>query len=188
MPIYEFHCPDNNKTYSFYARTLAQGTKTPRCPDNPKFRMERVLSPFSVKKRAVVSPSGEPGGADMDDPRMEAAMAEMEREFGGMDTENPDPRQLARMMRKMSAITGESMPQEMEEMLGRMERGEDPEKLEAEYAGALDALDAPSENAGGEGASEEKAERRKHLTEQLKKLRNRPVRDPKLYEMSEFTD
>lgn len=183
MPIYEFHCPANNKTYSFYARTLAQGTSTPRCPDNPKLRMERVLSSFSVKKRAVVSQAGEPGGPDMDDPRMETAMAEMEREFGGMDTENPDPRQLARMMRKMSALTGESMPSDMEEMLGRMERGEDPEKLEAEYAGALDAPEA-----GVEGMGAEKTERRKHLKEQLQKLRNRPVRDPKLYEMSEYID
>ena len=47
-----------------------------------------------------------------------------------MDEANPDPRQLARMMQKMSDLTGEKMPAPMLEMMARMEKGEDPEKLE----------------------------------------------------------
>ena len=35
MPIYEFYSPDTNRIYSFFARSLAQGRLTPRCPDNP---------------------------------------------------------------------------------------------------------------------------------------------------------
>jgi hypothetical protein len=72
---------------------------------------------------------------------MEGAIAEMEREFGGMDSENPDPRQMARMMRKMTSVIGEKVPGAMEEMLSRMEAGEDLEKLEEEYGDALDDLD-----------------------------------------------
>ncbi len=41
MPIYEYYCPDNNRIYQFFAKTLAQGQTTPKCPDNPAFRMER---------------------------------------------------------------------------------------------------------------------------------------------------
>ena len=69
---------------------------------------------------------------------MEQAMMEMERDFAGMDESNPDPRALARMMRKMSDLTGEKMPGTMEEMIQRMEAGEDPEKLEEEYGEALE--------------------------------------------------
>jgi hypothetical protein len=96
MPIYEFYCPDNHKIYSFLARSLAYSGKTPRCPDNPKLRMERMISRFAVTGRAKEEGDTLPGSGP-DDTRMEAAMAEMEREFGGMDSENPDPRQVARL-------------------------------------------------------------------------------------------
>src|SRR5438067_549667 len=185
MPIYEFFCPDNNKIYSFYTRSLTHAGATPRCPDNPKFRMERLMSSFSVTGRAKEKPEGAAPG-EMDDPRMEAVMAEMEREFSGMNDENPDPRQLARMMRKMSDLTGEQMPGQMEEMIARMERGEDLEKLEEEYGDAFDELEG-GEGTSGEGSvADEKTSARKTLRDKLARMRNRPVRDPVLYDMSEF--
>lgn len=180
MPIYEFYCSDNHKIYSFLARSLRYAGVTPRCPDNPKFRMERMISNFSFTGRAKEKPDM-PGGAIADDPRMEAAMMEMEREFGGMDSENPDPRQLARMMRKMSNLTGEKMPGQMEEMIRRMESGEDPEKLEAEYGDAMGDLDP------GGGPADEGAEAG-GLRSRLRALRGQPTRDPILYEISEFVD
>jgi hypothetical protein len=180
MPIYEFYCPDNHKIYSFFARSLRFANCTPRCPDGSKFRMERMVSSFAVIGRAKEKPDL-PGGPDIDDPRMEAAMAEMEREMGGMDTENPDPRQLARMMRKMSALTGDAVPPQMEEMMRRMEAGEDPEKLEEEFGDAMDELD-PAGGALGETAEGAAG----GLRARLRGLRRRPVRDPALYEMSEF--
>lgn len=178
MPIYEFYCPDNNKLYSFYARSLAFSAKTPRCPENARFRLERAVSTFAVTGRAKEKPEL-PAGGDGDDAQMAAAMAEMESEFGSMDTENPDPRMLARMMRKMSALTGEKVPGEMEEMMRRMEAGEDPEKLEEEYGDAFSEHEA----SGAENAAEGEG-----LKEQLRKLRRRPIRDKTLYEMSEFVD
>jgi hypothetical protein len=181
MPIYEFYCPDNHKIYSFFARSLAYSGKTPRCPDNPKLRMERMISSFAVTGRAKEKPDT-PLGSDLDDTRMEAAMAEMEREFGGMNSENPDPRQMARMMRKMTSMMGEKVPGTMEEMLRRMETGEDPEKLEEEYGDALDDLD----QMGEKGAEAGEGEDAKTLKARLRGLRRRPKRDPALYEMSEF--
>ena len=180
MPIYEFYCADNHKIYSFLARSLRYADLKPRCPDNPKLRMERMISNFSFTGRAKEK-AAMPGDAMPDDPRMEAAMAEMEREFGGMDSENPDPRQLARMMRKMSALTGDKVPAPMEEMMSRMEAGEDPEKLEQEFGGALDEFD-PGGSAEGETGEKQS------LGNRLRALRNRPVRDPMLYEMSEYVD
>jgi hypothetical protein len=183
MPIYEFYCPNNNKIYSFFARSLAHAGKTPRCPDNPRFKMERLVSKFAITGRAKEKTAEPDAGTGMDDARMEAALAEMERDFGGMDTENPDPRQLGRMMRKMSALTGEKMPGQMEEMIRRMEAGEDMDKLESEYGDLLDETgDLEADAPGGEGAKSGS------LKERLRALHQRPVRDETLYEMNDYVD
>ena len=47
-----------------------------------------------------------------------------------------DPRSLARMMRKMGHETGEDLGPEFEEMVGRLEAGEDPESIEASIGGS----------------------------------------------------
>ena len=179
MPIYEFYSPQTNKIYSFYARSLALAGKTPRCPDQPKARMERMVSSFSFTGRAKEGTSDDDPMSSAEDARMEQVMGEMEREFSGMDEENPDPRQLARMMRKMSALTGEKMPGTMEEMIRRMEAGEDPEKLEAEYGDAMEGLDAMG---SGDGAETKEGRAR------LRRRKPRPQRDPTLYEMADYLD
>ena len=83
MPIYEYYCPDNNKIYQFFAKTLAQGQTVPKCPDNHAYRMEKIVSAFAVtgtsKKSKEPAEAGAPAGQETpaDDPRMEAAMAAM---------------------------------------------------------------------------------------------------------------
>ncbi len=181
MPIYEFFSPQANKIYSFYARSLAMSGKTPRCPDDPKHTMERMISSFSVTGRAKEEKPGDDPMAGADDARMEQAMAQMEQEFSGMDESNPDPRQLARMMRKMSDLTGEKMPETMEEMIQRMEKGEDPEKLEEEYGDSLEDFDPMG--GGGEGEAPVR-----NVLGKIKARRARPQRDPTLYEMADFVD
>ena len=183
MPIYEFYCPDNRKIYSFLARSLAYAGKTPRCPDNPKLRMERMMSSFAVTGRAKEKPDAPPGG-DPNDAKMEAALAQMEREFMSMDSDNPDPRQLAGLVRRMNTISGESMPAEADEMIRRMEKGEDPEKLEEEYGDTLGDPEG-SENDAPPGAPEGQ-ETGLGVLAALRALRRRPVRDPVLYEMSDY--
>src|SRR5690242_20896931 len=86
MPIYEYYCPDNHTIYQFFAKTLAQGQTLPRCPQNPKFRMVKMVSTFAVKSRTEKkegTTGGEPGGAEnpAEDARMEAAIGAMEKEF-----------------------------------------------------------------------------------------------------------
>lgn len=180
MPIYEFYSPDTNRIYSFYARSLAYAGKTPRCPDGAQYRMIKLISPFAVVGRAKEKPDTPTGEAD--DARMEAAMQAMEREFAGMDTENPDPRQMGRMMRRMAELTGERLPPQLEEMARRMEAGEDPEKLEEEYGDALDDMEPP-EPAQSESAETEKRGRLKSL---LRRARKPPTRDPTLYDMADY--
>jgi hypothetical protein len=170
MPIYEFYSPDTNKVYSFFARSLAQGKNVPRCPDKPGAKMERMLSRFAVTGKAVEKKDSP---LDAFDPRMERMMAEMQSEMSTLDESNPDPKALGRMMRKMTEATGQPVPKEMDQMLRRLEAGEDPEKLEAEFGDAFDGLDMPD----GETAADSHAPRTSS---------RRPVRDPALYEMSDF--
>lgn len=132
--------------------------------------MERMISRFAVTGKAVEKKET-PGGAE--DPRMDRMMAEMQSEMAGMDEGNPDPKAIGRLMRKMTEATGQPIPKVMEQMIRRMEAGEDPEKLEEEFGDALEGLDLPDSETADEGGSSRQAHRR-------------PVRDPALYEMSDF--
>lgn len=171
MPIYEYYCPDNNKLYTFLARSLAYRDKVPLCPDDESLRMERRVSRFAVIGRAKEESEDDPF-AGIDDAKMESFMADMEREMGVMDEENPDPRQIGHFMRKMTDMMGEKTPPELREMVRRLESGEDPEKLEAEFGGM---------DEGGEGDA-----LFSQMIKRAKATRKQPVRDPKLYEMRDF--
>ena len=172
MPIYEFFSPQTNKIYSFFARSLAQGRHTPRCPDNPKAKMERLVSRFAVTGQAREKTEA-PGGMEAPDPRMEQVMAEMEREMSSMSDENPDPRQIGRMMRRMTEATGQKMPDTMNEMIRRLEKGENPEKLEEEFG---DSFENFEEEFGPEAMR----------VAGLRSRRKTPNRDPNLYEMGDY--
>lgn len=170
MPIYEFHSPDTNKIYTFFARSLSYADKVPKCPDDPVARMERMVSKFAFTGRAKEKTET----PDVADPRMEKMMAEMEREMSSLDENNPDPKALGRMMRKMAEATGQAMPDGMDQMIRRLEAGEDPEKLEEEFGDAFEGMDMPEGDGGEAPATGPKA---RHV---------RAVRDPALYEFSDY--
>ena len=138
--------------------------------------MRNILSPFAVvgsgqKKGAEgLAGAAPPGPADTaPDARMEAAMGEMEREFSGVD-EN-DPRAMGRMMRRMADLTGERIGGEMEEVVRKLEEGADPDSLEDRLGDdAGEAGDRPP--ATGPGGSRHRFRAR----------RGAPVRDPRLYD------
>lgn len=171
MPIYEYYCPDNNKLYTFLARSLAYRDKVPFCPDDESLRMERRVSRFAVIGRAKEESEDDPF-AGIDEAKMESFMADMERDMGVMDEENPDPRQIGRFMRKMTDMMGDKTPPELREMVRRLESGEDPEKLESEFGGMEE---------GGEGDA-----LFTQMIKRAKATRKQPVRDPKLYEMRDY--
>jgi len=169
MPIYEYYCSDNHRIYQFFARTLAQGRTIPPCPENPKFRMEKVMSAFAVVGQAQETPAGPPGGEGSEsggDPAMESAMAAMEKEFAGAD-EN-DPRAMARMMRRMAELSGEAIPGEVEDVVRQLEEGADPESLEAQFDPNAEP-NLPAADPGPDRPSR-------------RPLRGPPRRDPQLYD------
>jgi hypothetical protein len=185
MPIYEYYCPENHTIYQFYAKTLAQGQTSPKCPDNPKYRMQKAVSAFAVTSGGKTDGAAEPksdsaGGDPAEDARMEAAMGAMEREFTNVD-EN-DPRAMARMMRRMSEITGEKINGEMDEVVRKLEEGADPDSLDEQLGGADDAggdMNDPYGEAAGSGEPSADPKEPKH---RFKVRRTAPRRDPKLYD------
>src|SRR5882762_10206441 len=89
MPIYEYYSPDTNKIYSFFAKTLAQGQSIPKCPDNPKHRMVKVMSSFAITgggKKSGEEASVKDDGANPGDtasPAEDARMGALDGESGG---------------------------------------------------------------------------------------------------------
>src|SRR3954464_11099181 len=108
MPIYEFFCPQNRRIYSFFARSLRYADKVPRCPENTRWELEKMISGFAITGRTKEKSEGGEAGEDVDDAKMDSAMEAMEREFGGVaESEKPDPRALAAVMRRMGELTGQ---------------------------------------------------------------------------------
>ncbi|MGB0371596.1 MAG: cytochrome C [Opitutales bacterium] len=179
MPIYEYYSPDTHKIYQFFARSLSLKDALPRCPDGDSYRMEKKISNFAYIKGE--SESGDPSNEnlDMDDPKLAGAMAEMEREMSRMDPDNPDPRAMGAMMEKMSSLTGEKLPPDMEEMVGRLKAGEDLESIEEKFGDLMDDDSGEGEGDLGSGGG---------LVSKLKALRKRRVVqiDPNLYELTDW--
>ncbi len=186
MPIHEFYSPDTHKIYSFYAKTLAQGRLTPKCPDNPKARMRKLVSAFAVtgkaKEPSAQTPDLGSGTLSADDPaadvRMEAAMGAMEQEFASVDED--DPKAMARMMRRMSELTGEKFDGPMEEAVRKLEEGADPDSLEDGMGGAFG--DEGADDPHGDGPPPPGPKEPKEPRAKLKVRRPPPVRDPKLHD------
>ncbi len=135
MPVYEFFCQDCNTIYKFFSRTV-NTEKVPRCPkcDNPN--LQRRMSTFAVSSGRDDTQVDE-DMPPIDESKMERAMEVLAREADRIDED--DPRQAAQLMRKFSEATGLNMGPGMEEALSRMERGEDPEQVEAELGDVLES-------------------------------------------------
>ncbi len=183
MPIYEFFCSENNTIYQFYAKSIAQGKTTPKCPDHPRWKLKKIVSSFALTSGAgdtQPEPAVGSGADPAEDSRMEAAMGAMEKEFSSVD-EN-DPRAMGRMMRRMAELSGEKIDGEMEEVVRKLEEGADPESLEEQLGddgGAAHDADDPMGGASGDPASEAGEKDSKFRYRAKAKV---PRRDPKLYD------
>jgi putative FmdB family regulatory protein len=136
MPIYEFYCPDCNTIFSFFSQTV-NTTKKPKCPHCKTRTLSRQVSIFAVTGK--VKENSEFDDLPIDESKMEKAMEALAGEADGISED--DPRQAANLMRKLSDMTGLKLGPGMQEALTRMEKGEDPEKIEAEMGDLLEEED-----------------------------------------------
>ncbi len=164
MPIYEFYCSDCNTLFNFFSRTI-NTSKTPQCPKCGTATLERQMSAFAFTGKAKESADGE--DLPFDEQKMERAMQMLAGEADRINED--DPRQAANLMRKLTDMTGMELGAGMEEALRRMERGEDPEQVEAEMGDLLEGEDPflfpEKKGKGGAGA------------------RRAPLRDETLYDL-----
>ncbi len=126
MPIYEFYCKDCHTIFNFFSATV-DTKKIPGCPKRRNPKLTTQVSLFAVTGRAEENSMDD---LPIDESKMEKAMEMMAREAENINED--DPRQAAKLMRKLTDMTGVGLGQTMEEALVRMEKGEDPEKIEAE--------------------------------------------------------
>jgi putative FmdB family regulatory protein len=113
VPIYEYRCLACKKRTSVFVRTVSSPVKGAACEHCGGKKLERLFSRVVVRR----------GGVNLDD----------ESSFDNID-EN-DPRQMARLMRQMGEEAGEPLDDETEEMISRIESGEDPEAVMADAGG-----------------------------------------------------
>jgi putative FmdB family regulatory protein len=159
MPFYEFSCPDCNTIFTFFSRTV-NTEKIPDCPRCRKRTLERRISLFAVGGGSKKGEGGEkgPDALPIDEIKMTRAMETLASEAGRLD-EN-DPRQAANLMRKLSDMTGLRYNDTMNEALGRLESGEDPDAIEAEMGDAMENGDPfvfPDKGETGKAAAPKKA-------------------------------
>jgi len=157
MPIYEFACPKCRKIFSFLSKRV-NPAHSPACPQCGRKKLSKEISRFAFTK-GVGEPVTAPAGAESDGPpmpemderKMERVMAEMERDMGHLDENNP--RHMAHMMKKMKDLLPPgTMPKEMDIAIKRLEAGEDPEKIEADMGDVFgDLMGGEEGGPGGKG-------------------------------------
>jgi putative FmdB family regulatory protein len=163
MPIYEFYCGSCNTIFSFFSKTV-DTRKQPACPECKTVPLSRQMSAFAVTGRA--REGGDEQDLPFDESRMEQAMQMLAGEAERLNED--DPRQAAQLMRKLTDMTGLELGSGMQEALRRMERGEDPEQIEAEMGDLLESED-PFQMAARKSPSASG--------------RSAPRRDEKLYDL-----
>ena len=113
MPIYEYNCHDCHHRVSLLWRSFADAeSRQAVCPRCGGSNLTRLISRVAVLRSEAgrLDAVTDPAGSD------------------GLDED--DPKSLARLMRQMADETGEALGPEMEEMIGRLEAGEDPESID----------------------------------------------------------
>ena len=152
MPIYEFACSKCRKIFGFLSKRV-NPDRLPTCPKCGNKRLSKQLSRFAMSRglkeptAKTATEAGEPPMPDMDDPRIERAMLEMERDMEHLDENNP--KHMAHMMRKMKEVLpAGTVPKELDVAIKRLEAGEDPEKIEEDMGDVL------GDFMGGEGDEE----------------------------------
>jgi putative FmdB family regulatory protein len=155
MPIYEYACPKCRVIFNFLSKRI-NPDRSPVCPKCGNQNLTKQLSRFAMSrklKEPAAKPEtegGEPPTPDFDDPRVERAMMELERDMEHLDENNP--KHMAHMMRKMKDLMPPgTVPKDLDVAIKRLEAGEDPEKIEEDMGDLLGDFLGGEDEEGGMG-------------------------------------
>ncbi len=120
MPTYEYRCEAcgrkvtlTYKTYAAYDDAIQAGSQT--CTHCGSPRLTRLISRVAIQRSPLS--------------RLLSGESDNSSALDSLD--DSDPRVMGRLLREMSAETGEELGPEFDEVVNRLERGEDPEAIEA---------------------------------------------------------
>jgi putative FmdB family regulatory protein len=111
MPLYTYRCLNCRRRFEIFMSYSDYGTKPVHCIHCQSDQVQRRIG------RVRVARSEESRLESMADPSA----------LEGLDD---DPRALGRMMRQMSSEMGEELGPEFDEVVDRLEAGQDPEEIE----------------------------------------------------------
>jgi putative FmdB family regulatory protein len=111
MPYYDYQCLDCSKRFQKFLTYAEYGTVPVECPKCRSLNIRRRIGKIRVLRS--------------DQSRMES-LADPDN-LADLDE---DPRALGRMMRSMSHEVGEEMPPEFDEVVDRLEAGQNPDEIE----------------------------------------------------------
>ncbi len=126
MPAYDYRCNDCKRRVVLKYKTYAEYDQaTPTCPRCHGTNLTRLIS------RVAIGRSDESRFDSMDDAALD-------------DLADADPATMGRYLRRMGQETGEDLGDEFNEVVSRLEKGENPEDIEAsmpDLAGSPDLGD-----------------------------------------------
>ena len=152
MPIYEFYCARCNTIYNFFSQVVNTG-KIPICPKCKNVRLTRQMSVFAKISGGEKEEDDHPF-AGRDEKKMEKELVK----FASLaeKVKDDDPRAAAQLMRKFTEMTGMKLGDNFQEALQRIEKGEDPEKVEDEMGDILTQEEALSDKQATKTATKSK--------------------------------
>jgi putative FmdB family regulatory protein len=169
MPLYEFYCEPCHTIYTFRSPRVDTCT-VPACPACGA-GLRREVSSFAHIAGGARAPDAAEDGESAG--RMEQVMAEMGERIQALDDEDADPREAVRAMHEMAAAGGLNFNAEVREAMARIEAGEDPEKIDEQFAEVFEA-DSPFAEPDGEAAG--------RASDVWRRLRG-PQRDPTWHDL-----
>src|SRR2546421_214703 len=152
MPIYEYACPKCRVVFNFLSKRI-DPKRLPTCPKGGNKKMLKQVSHLAMSRglKEPAAKAEDAGGEptpDFEDPRLERAMMELERDMEHLDENNP--KHMAHMMRKMKDLMPPgAVPKDLDTAIKRLEAGEDPEKIEEDMGDLLGGMMGEEGGAGG---------------------------------------
>jgi len=113
MPTYEYRCQRCNKRFEIFLSYDEYEKASITCPDCGSTDVQRLIGKIRIAK------SEESRIENMVDP-------------ANLDGIEDDPKALGQLMRKMGNEMGEEMGPEFDEVVSRLEKGQNPEQIEKE--------------------------------------------------------
>ena len=127
MPLYTYRCQNCRKRFEVRLSYAEYDEEIVRCPHCASVDVSRKIERVRIARS---------GGVDLEDLSPEQ-LSDLEG----------DPRALGRMMRQMGDEMGEELGPEFDEVVSRLEKGEDPEKIGREMPDLGDDLGGFEEDA-----------------------------------------